>query len=134
MSERVTSGAIRALPGDHAYGFGELFGWGVLEQEPARAGTQGFEHVLVEPKVVTTITGGPSAAAIRRVASMPSMPGMRMSMSTTSAAGGGELDGGVTVGASPTTSRSGSASRIMVKPRRISASSSAMSTRMVIGP
>src|SRR6266853_629504 len=67
----------------------------------------------------------------RRVASMPSTPGMRMSIRTTS--GCSVRTASIAVGpsaASPTTSRSGWASRIIRKPARTSAWSSTMRTRI----
>src|SRR4051794_26098437 len=70
---------------------------------------------------------------MRRVASMPSSSGMRMSMSTTS---GSRSSAIVTAWApseaSPTTSRSSSASRIILNPARTSAWSSAIRMRTVI--
>src|SRR4051812_37505613 len=70
---------------------------------------------------------------MRRVASMPSSSGMRMSMSTTS---GSRSLAIVTAwapsAASPTTSRSSSASRIILNPARTSAWSSAIRMRTVI--
>ena len=79
---------------------------------------------------ISTRAGG-SAAVIRRVASMPSIAGIRTSITTTS---GRSRSNPRTASApsiaSPTTSMSSSASRIMRNPPRISAWSSAMSTRI----
>ena len=75
----------------------------------------------------------PSRAAIRRVASMPSISGMRMSISTTSGVSRRALSTAcVPSEHSPTTSMSSSASRIIRKPARISAWSSTSSTRMLM--
>ena len=86
----------------------ELLAAGVLEQEPARACAQRLEHVLVQ------IEGGEDQhrdrvravrPASRRVASRPSMPGMRMSIRTASGCSeSGEVDGLMPSPASPTTS------------------------------
>src|ERR1700694_5625259 len=71
-------------------------------------------------------------ASVRwRVASIPSTPGMRMSIRTTS--GSSVRTASIAADpspASPTTSRSGWASRIIRKPARISAWSSTMRTRI----
>src|SRR6202035_3762843 len=78
-----------------------------------------------------TILHGTFSSVRRRVASMPSTPGMRMSISTTS--GRSVRTASMAAdpsAASPTTSRSGCASRIMRKPARIRAWSSTMRTRI----
>src|ERR1700730_4749824 len=71
------------------------------------------------------------ASVKRRVASMPSTPGIRMSIRTTS--GSSVRTASIAADpspASPTTSRSGWASRIIRNPARISAWSSTMRTRI----
>src|SRR3954452_17849933 len=100
---------------------------------PARSASYTYS---LRSKVVSisTRTGrSPAAAMMRRVASMPSSSGMRMSMSTTS---GSRSLAIVTAWApseaSPTTSRSSSASRIILNPARTSAWSSAIRMRTVI--
>ena len=71
----------------------------------------------------------PGSARMRRVASMPSTPGIRTSMSTMSGrVDATRLTASAPSSASPTTSRSGSVSRIIRRPRRTSAWSSAMRT------
>jgi hypothetical protein len=86
MSDLVTSGAISALPrlttrtASASCSGGVFFNKNPLA--PARRASNTYSS---SRKVVTTITWGPSAATIRRVASIPSRPGMRMSMSTMSA-------------------------------------------------
>ena len=73
------------------------------------------------------------AAAMRRVASMPSMPGMRMSISTTSGfSRQAASTASAPVAASPTEARSGAVSTRMRKLPRTRAWSSATSTRMVM--
>ena len=78
-------------------------------------------------RISTRVAGW--AAAIRRVASMPSRTGIRMSISTTS---GRVRRASATAScpslASPTTAVSGSFSRILRSPTRTSAWSSAIST------
>ena len=70
-----------------------------------------------------------SSSVMRRVASMPSIVGMRTSITTTSGCSrSNPRTASAPSMASPTTSMSGSASRIMRKPPRISAWSSAIST------
>ena len=91
ISRRVTPGDSRASPrGDDPDGLQQLRGLGVLDQEPARPGPDGLEHVLVELERGQDdhLDAGQvrSSAAIRRVASSPSTPGIRMSISTTSGA------------------------------------------------
>src|SRR5690348_3792127 len=58
----------------------------VLEQEPGRTGREGGIGVAVQIKVVRTITRVVFAgsATMRFVAARPSVPGIRMSMSTMS--------------------------------------------------
>src|SRR4051794_3594001 len=81
-----------------------------------------------------TRTGrSPAAAMMRRVASMPSSSGIRMSMSTTSGSRSLAIVTALAPSeASPTTSRSSSASRIILNPARTSAWSSAIRMRTVI--
>ena len=70
------------------------------------------------------------AAVISRVASRPSMPGIRMSMSTTSGASArAAATASVPLAASPTTLIPSAASRITQKPARTSSWSSTTSTR-----
>ncbi len=70
------------------------------------------------------------AATTRRVASMPSSSGMRMSISTTSGFSRRAMSTACTPStASPTTSMSSSASKIILKPARTSAWSSAIMMR-----
>jgi len=80
---------------------------------------------------ISTRAGGePSSAITRRVASIPSSCGIRMSISTTSGLSRrASSTASMPSAASPTTSRSSSASRIILKPARTSAWSSAISTR-----
>ena len=67
--------------GDGADGVDDLVGGGVLEQEAAGARPQRLDDVLVSPNVVRMRTRWRGS---RRVASMPSITGMRMSIRTTS--------------------------------------------------
>src|ERR1700694_5969702 len=78
-----------------------------------------------------TILPGTPASASPRVASMPSTPGIRTSIRTTS--GRSVRTASIAADpspASPTTSRSGCASRIMRKPARTKAWSSTIKTRI----
>ena len=87
ISLRVTAGRQRASFGDDPDRVEQLLRGGVLEEEPARAGAQGGVHVSSRSNVVRTSTrtpASPASAPIRRVASMPSITGIRTSMSTTS--------------------------------------------------
>ena len=71
---------------DDAYGLEEVLGGDVLEQEAAGARAERVVDVFVEVEVVsirTRVRASPSLV-IFRVASMPSRPGMRTSISTTS--------------------------------------------------
>ena len=83
---------------------------------------------------MSTRTGrSPAAAMMRRVASMPSSSGMRMSMSTTSGSSAlAIVTASAPSEASPTTSRSSSASRIILNPARTSAWSSAIRMRTLM--
>jgi hypothetical protein len=81
--------------------------------------------------VVSTSTSHTDSPASLRVASMPSMPGIRMSISTTSGSWSRATDTAASPSAaSPTTSMSGAESRIITSPVRIAAWSSATTTRM----
>ena len=68
--------------GGGVHGLGEQLGAGVLEEEAAGAGLEGAVHVLVEVEGGDDDDGervATSGPASRRVASMPSRSGMRMS-------------------------------------------------------
>src|SRR5690348_3785425 len=79
-----------------------------------------------------TRTASPCAATSRRVASMPSRRGMRMSMSTSDGRSRWPRStASRPSAASPTTSTSGAASSSLRKPARTSAWSSAMRTRVL---
>ena len=82
-------------------------------------------------KVVSITTRAPheASAMIRRVAAIPSVPGIRTSMSTTSGPSAATwATAWSPSAASPTTCRSGSISRIIRKPARTSAWSSTIRT------
>ncbi len=99
---------------------------------PARSASTTYSS---RSKVVSTSTlAGPSrpGPAIRRVASTPSIRGIRMSISTTSGCSARTWSSACWPSpASPTTTRSDSASRIIRKPVRSSGWSSTSSTRIV---
>ena len=84
----MTDGAISAVAASDDPDRGrQLLGRHVLQQEAAGAGAQRREDVLVEVEGREDEDPGRRArrsAAIRRVASTPSITGIRMSMSTTS--------------------------------------------------
>ena len=81
--------------------------------------------------VMTMTAGAESSCWMRRVASRPSPPGMRMSMHTTSGwRCCATVRASSPVLASPITSMSPEAWRIVASPARMSASSSAMTTRI----
>ena len=83
---------------------------------------------------ISTFDGSP-AATMSRVASMPSRPGIRTSMSTTSGRSAEHMDTAVAPSpASPTTAISLSASRISRKPFLIRGWSSASSTVITMRP
>ena len=67
--------------GDGPHGGDDLGGRGVLQQEAAGPGAEGVDDVLVEAE---RRQDQDPLAGRRRVASMPSITGMRMSISTTS--------------------------------------------------
>ncbi|SCE47859.1 hypothetical protein GA0115252_152712 [Streptomyces sp. DfronAA-171] len=101
---------------------------------PARSASTTYSS---RSKVVSTNTlTGPSRSGpvICRVASTPSIRGMRMSMSTTSGWSARTWSSACTPSpASPTTATSGSASRIIRKPVRSSGWSSTRRTRIATG-
>ena len=76
----------RLAGGDAADGADDLGRRRVLEQEPAGAGAQGAQHVVVglEGREDDHLGRPGAARAAARSRSSPSMPGMRMSISTTS--------------------------------------------------
>ena len=77
-----------------------------------------------------TRTGGPSSAAIRRVAPMPSSSGIRTSISTTSGRSrSASATPAAPSAASPTISRSGTVSSAIRRPARTSSKSSTSRTR-----
>jgi hypothetical protein len=87
ISRRVTLGRGDRFAGNRPYGGEQVVGERVLEQEAAGAGPQRGEHVFVQVEGRQDEHPGSAvavdAARIRRVASMPSMPDMRMSIRTT---------------------------------------------------
>ena len=79
--------------GDHPDRGEQLLRRDVLEQEPARPGPERREHVLARCRRWSAPAPGRAggrSAQIRRVASIPSMVGIRMSITTTSAAAPGQ--------------------------------------------
>ena len=105
----------------------------VLRRNPLAPAWSAWNRYSSRSKVVRMSTCAPgSAATIRRVASIPSMPGIRTSMSTTS---GRRQRTSSTApapsAASPTTSISASLSSIIRNPERTIAWSSAITTRII---
>ena len=87
ISRRVMFGASKASPAaTHPHRAEQVVGQRVLQQEPARTGAQRIEHVLVEVEgrededARATVARRDDA----RVASIPSISGMRMSIRMTS--------------------------------------------------
>lgn len=124
------------VTGGHDAGGGEdVVQRHVLDQESAGPRPErGVDVVVVEAKVVSMSTRGAEVSAvIIRVASMPSMPGIWMSITTTS--GRSSLTSrtaSVPVPASPTISRSGASAMTMRRPARTRGWSSARTMRLVI--
>jgi hypothetical protein len=132
----VTEGARRASPAATTLMASTRSSGGTsLSRKPLAPARSADSTYSSRSKVVriSTRTGSwtPSPAS-RRVASIPSMPGMRTSIRTTSArTWPASRTASAPSAASPTTSRSGSASRIIRNPVRISGWSSAIRTLMV---
>ena len=87
ITRRVTAGASSASPArDRADPLDELLRRHVLEQEAARAGAKRLVDVLVhvERRQHHDLRLGSPSASSRRVASIPSISGMRTSIRTTS--------------------------------------------------
>ncbi len=132
MSRRVTTGASNDSPAATArMPSTSSSGRTSLRRNPLAPARSASTTYSSMSNVVSMRTRDrqPGSARMRRVASIPSTPGIRTSMSTMS----GRVDAtSVTASApssaSPTTSRSGSVSRIIRRPRRTSAWSSAMRT------
>ena len=105
-----------------------------LSRKPLAPAVSASKTYSSRSKVVRISTrGGFGAAMIRRVASRPSMPGIRMSISAMS----GRVRNAASTASAPssasaTTRMSGSVSRIILNPARTSAWSSAISTLIVI--
>ena len=117
---------------DGAHRVDELVGLGVLEQEPAGAGLEAVEHVVVAVEGGEDEHPAEVLGTRARVASMPSMTGICTSISTTSGRSARACSRAIApLAASPTTSRSGSTESIIRKPERTRCWSSTMSTRNV---
>ena len=126
----------RVPGGDHADGIEESFGRDVLQQEATGTCAQRVVDVLVE------IEGGQDEdRAVRplpdpancRVASMPSMPGMRTSISTTSGRRSRQMrTASAPSDAVPTTEKSGWVSSNPAKPSRTTWWSSATTMRTAV--
>ena len=82
----VTVGEEDGLSGGHPpYRLDDLARWGVLEHEPGRARAEGPSTCSSASNVVRmTTSGAPGRRRTASVAVRPSVPGIRMSMSTTS--------------------------------------------------
>src|SRR5918996_1308362 len=132
----VTEGASRASPAATTWMASTRSSGGTsLSRKPLAPARRAESTYSSRSKVVriSTRTGSwTPPPARRRVASIPSMPGMRMSSSTTSArTWPASRTASAPSAASPTTSRPGSASRIIRNPVRISGWSSAIRTLMI---
>ena len=137
MSRRVAPGASSASPAATTRIAASRSAGGVsLSRKPLAPARRAAKTYSSRPKVVriSTRTAEVSGATvIRRVASIPSMPGMRMSISTTSGRSRRAAStASAPVAASPTEARSGAVSTRMRKLPRTRAWSSATSTRMVM--
>ena len=133
ITRRVTAGASSASPLATArIPATSCSGGTSLSRNPLAPARRASYRYSSMSKVVsmTTFDSVPSWPSSRRVASIPSMVGIRTSISTTC---GRSRSASVTASspfdASPTTSMSSCASRIMRKPARTSAWSSTISTR-----
>ena len=83
---------------------------------------------------MTTLGAAAGSRVISRVASRPSMPGIRMSISTTSGPWAAACDTAASpLAASPTTVMPSAASRMTQNPERTSSWSSTTSTRIGAG-
>ena len=138
-SRAVTLGAISASPSAAAWiAWTSSSGPASLSRKPRAPALRAPCTYSSRSKVVmTTIASGSSTSgpASCRVASMPSMAGMRMSNRHTSGRSSrARATASRPSAASPTTSMSGWASRIIVSPVRTISWSSATSTRMVMWP
>ena len=106
----------------------------VMPLTPARSASSRYSSMSNVLRSRTRI-GGPSSATIRRVASIPSMSGIRTSISTTSGCRRSASATAVTPSpASPTISTAGSISRPIRIPSRTSSKSSTISTRTLTTP
>ena len=102
---------------------------------PARIAPNTYSSRSNVVRMITRVAVVSGSAMSARVAASPSVPGMRMSMSTTS--GCSRRTSSIAPApssASPTTSRPGSRRSRTVRPRRTRASSSTTATRIMVSP
>lgn len=131
-SRRVVDGAITASPRCTVrIAASSSSGGASLSRKPLAPASIASNAYSSRSKVVSTTTRGASGRRSRaRVASMPSISGMRTSISTTSApATDTDATASRPLPASATTVRSGCESTSMASPERISAWSSTRATR-----
>jgi hypothetical protein len=137
ISRRVTAASSRTSPAatERTAAMSERRG-ASLSRKPLAPARSALRTASSTSKVVSTRTWQcGTAARTRRVASMPSSRGIRTSMSTTSGWSCLAMATAWTPSvASPTTSMSGWAARIMANPSRTSSWSSATRTRITWSP
>ncbi|RPK78645.1 hypothetical protein EES47_30170 [Streptomyces sp. ADI98-12] len=134
---RTTRGATTELPeATVRIASASSSGRALLRRNPLAPPRSAANAYSSTSNVVTTSTRAAGcSAAIRRVASIPSMPGIRTSMTTTSGARAATCSSAtLPSAASPTTARSGSESIASRNPMRSSAWSSTSRTVIIGGP